>query len=87
MLPPLSTIGLLCEQERKRGELKQVWLVLGETDPIIVAEELVEDAEQVLGRENVRVKLVKGVGHEVGVERADKIVDAVGSILGLGKRW
>ncbi|KAH7402675.1 Alpha/Beta hydrolase protein [Pyrenochaeta sp. MPI-SDFR-AT-0127] len=64
------------------GELSEVWLVLGETDPIIVAQELMEDVRGVLGKENVKIKIVKGAGHEVAIERADDIVDVVGCVLG-----
>jgi hypothetical protein len=68
--------------ENRKGPLKEVWLVLGETDPIIVKEELVEDATDVLGDENVRLRVVEGAGHEVAIERADEIVQVVGSVLG-----
>ncbi|CAO2657365.1 Nn.00g034910.m01.CDS01 [Neocucurbitaria sp. VM-36] len=63
--------------EKKNGELKRVWLVLGETDPIIIADELLEDAVGVLGEEIARWRVLEGVGHEVGVENADDIVDVV----------
>jgi hypothetical protein len=72
--------------EQGKGPLKEVWLVLGETDPIIIKEELVEDATAVLGEENLRVRVVEGVGHEVAVERADEVVQVVGSVLGWHKR-
>lgn len=60
--------------ESGKSGLKKVHLVLGETDPIIVAEELVEDATAVLGEENVRVEIVRGVGHEVAISNADDVV-------------
>jgi pimeloyl-ACP methyl ester carboxylesterase len=72
--------------EAGRGPLKEVWLVLGETDPIIIKEELVEDATAALGDENLRVRVVEGVGHEIAVERADEIVQVVGSVLGWHKK-
>jgi len=59
------------------GRLKQVRLVLGEADPIIIAHELIGDAKEVLGEENVRMKVVKGAGHEVAIDRAQEIVDVV----------
>jgi hypothetical protein len=59
------------------GNLKEVRMVLGETDPIIVADELVEDAKEILGEGNVRVRLVEGAGHEVPINRAEEVVDAV----------
>ncbi|KAK7188696.1 hypothetical protein DPSP01_012121 [Paraphaeosphaeria sporulosa] len=63
--------------ETEVGGVRKVFLVLGETDPIIVAEELVEDAIDVLGRENVEVRIVKGVGHEVAISNAEDVVGAV----------
>ncbi|KAI4929298.1 uncharacterized protein J4E92_004962 [Alternaria infectoria] len=63
--------------ENRAGPLKEVWLILGETDPVINADEVTEDARAVLGEENVRVKVLDGVGHEVAIERADDIVRAV----------
>jgi hypothetical protein len=72
--------------EAGKGPLKEVWLVLGETDPIIIKEELVEDATAALGDDNLRVRVVEGVGHEIAVERADEIVQVVGSVLGWHKK-
>jgi hypothetical protein len=72
--------------ESGKGPLKEVWLVLGETDPIIIKEELVEDATAALGEENLRVRVVEGSGHEVAIERADEIVQVVGSVLGWHKK-
>ncbi|KAI4647137.1 uncharacterized protein J4E78_009113 [Alternaria triticimaculans] len=63
--------------ENRAGPLKEVWLILGETDPVIIADEVTEDARAVLGEENVRVKVLDGVGHEVAIERADDVVRAV----------
>ncbi|KAF2440533.1 alpha/beta-hydrolase [Karstenula rhodostoma CBS 690.94] len=63
--------------EKGVGGLRKVYLVLGETDPIIVAEELVEDATEVLGRENVEVRIVRGVGHELAISNADDVVGVV----------
>ena len=67
--------------EKKQGRLKEVWFVLGEMDPVVVAEELMEDAKSVLGEEHARFRLVKGAGHEVATERADEIVRVVGRVL------
>ncbi|OAL56798.1 alpha/beta-hydrolase [Pyrenochaeta sp. DS3sAY3a] len=67
---------------KKEGTLRAVWLVLGETDPIIVADEVIEDVRGVLGEENVHIRIVPNVGHEVGVERADAIVEVMGKVLG-----
>lgn len=68
--------------ESRAGPLREVWLVLGETDPIIVANEITEDARAALGEENVKVKVLDGVGHEVAIERADDIVRVVRRIDG-----
>lgn len=62
---------------RKKALMKEVWFVLGETDPIIIADELVEDARAVLGEDNVRIRIVEGAGHEVAIERADDVVRVV----------
>ncbi|CAO2649207.1 Nn.00g065920.m01.CDS01 [Neocucurbitaria sp. VM-36] len=74
--------GIIRENiERKQGRLKEVWFVLGEMDPVVVPEELMEDAKNVLGEEHARFRLVKGAGHEVATERADEIVRVVGRVL------
>ncbi|KAF2109310.1 Alpha/Beta hydrolase protein [Lophiotrema nucula] len=66
------------ERMRKReGFLKHVDFVLGARDPIIIADELQEDAKEVLGEEFVRVDVVEGSGHEVPIERPDVVVKAV----------
>ncbi|KAF1958787.1 hypothetical protein CC80DRAFT_502704 [Byssothecium circinans] len=59
------------------GRLKEVWLVLGETDPIIIANEMAEDAKATLGKDIVHVKVVEGAGHEVAIDRASEIVEVV----------
>ncbi|KAF1939119.1 alpha/beta-hydrolase [Clathrospora elynae] len=71
--------------ETKTGPLRDVWLVLGETDPIIIADEVTEDAKAVLGEDNVRVRVIEGAGHEIAIEKADDIVKVVRSILGKGE--
>ncbi|KAF2643486.1 alpha/beta-hydrolase [Massarina eburnea CBS 473.64] len=63
------------------GKLNQVWLVLGEIDPIIIADELVEDAQATFGEDIVHIKIVKGSGHEVAIDRASEIVDVVEQML------
>lgn len=68
--------------EHKKGPLRQVWIVLGETDPIIIKEELAEDAIGVLGEENVKILVVEGAGHEVAVERGEQVVEVVERSLG-----
>lgn len=71
---------------KKRSLLREVWIVLGETDPIIVWDEIAEDAKTVLGEENVRIKTVEGAGHELAIERPDEIVRVVQHSLGKAER-
>lgn len=68
--------------EKERSGLKEVHLVLGETDPIIIADELVEDAKNALGRRFVKVKIIEGVGHDVAMVRPDEVARVVLKILG-----
>ena len=63
------------------GKLKRVYIVLGETDPIIVKDEIIEDARECLGSGNVEFEVVIGAGHEVAIERADDIVRVLGTAL------
>ncbi|KAF2271107.1 alpha/beta-hydrolase, partial [Lojkania enalia] len=57
-----------------KGALKMVDFVLGEQDPIIVANEILEDARGVLGEKFMRVEVVQRAGHEVPIERPDVVV-------------
>lgn len=66
------------------GGLRKVHIVLGETDPIIVKDEVVEDATGCLGEENVDFEIIIGAGHEVAIERADDIMRVVGRAL---EKW
>lgn len=66
------------------GGLKMVYVMLGETDPIIVKDEVMQDAKGCLGEENVVFEIVEGAGHEVAIERAGEILKVVGRALG---RW
>jgi pimeloyl-ACP methyl ester carboxylesterase len=66
------------------GKLKKVYIVLGETDPIVVKDEIIEDATECLGSGNVEFKVVNGAGHEVAIERADDIMCIVAKAL---ERW
>ncbi|KAF2632774.1 alpha/beta-hydrolase [Macroventuria anomochaeta] len=68
--------------EEGKGGLKKVFVVLGEMDPIIVKDEIMEDARGCLGNENVEFEVVKGAGHEVAIERAGEILTVVGRALG-----
>ncbi|KAF3352277.1 hypothetical protein VdG1_09230 [Verticillium dahliae VDG1] len=63
--------GILEERRagREKNGLKggRVCFVVGETDPVIVAGELEQDARLVLGEDAVDMRVVKGAGHEVGI--------------------
>lgn len=65
----------------KTGKLAKVHIVLGETDPIIVKDEVIKDATECLGSGNVEFEVVKEVGHEVAIKRANNIVRVVGKAL------
>lgn len=69
--------------DKKKSLFSEVWLVLGETDPIIVWDEVTEDVKSVLGDEHVKIKTVEGAGHELAIEKADSIVRVVQRSLGL----
>lgn len=58
----------------KTGKLREIWLVLGETDPIILVDEMVEDSKAIFG-EALNIKIVEAAGHEVAVNRASEIVE------------
>jgi pimeloyl-ACP methyl ester carboxylesterase len=64
------------------GQLGRVYIVLGETDPIIVKDEIMDDARDVLGERNVEFEIVEGAGHGVAIERADDILRVVGKASG-----
>ncbi|OSS46253.1 hypothetical protein B5807_07986 [Epicoccum nigrum] len=63
------------------GKLAKIYIVLGETDPIIVKDEIIRDATECLGSGNVEFEVVKGAGHEVAIERADDVVRTLGKAL------
>ncbi|KAM0282834.1 hypothetical protein ACHAQH_002838 [Verticillium albo-atrum] len=69
--------GILAERREGREEkgLKggRVCFVVGETDPVIVAGELEQDARRVLGEDAVEMRVVKGAGHEVGITRGREV--------------
>lgn len=66
----------------EKAGLKEVHLIVGEKDPIIVGRELVADVKDVLG-DFVKVRIMKGVGHEVAIEKADEIARVVTKVLEL----
>lgn len=78
-------IGRSCEERRRRrssGGVEEgldegkVLMLLGESDPVIVADEVEEDAIAALGRDNVRVVRLEG-GHDVPVVNARGCMDAM----------
>ncbi|EEY17901.1 conserved hypothetical protein [Verticillium alfalfae VaMs.102] len=66
-------------EERRAGRVKnglrggRVCFVVGETDPVIVAGELEQDARLMLGEDAVDMRVVKGTGHEVGITRGREV--------------
>lgn len=54
----------------------KVLIVVGETDGVIVKEELLEDATRVLGEDGIEVVVVEG-GHEVAFTKGEEIGDVV----------
>ncbi|KAM0335596.1 hypothetical protein ACHAQA_000644 [Verticillium albo-atrum] len=69
--------GILADRREGREEkgLKggRVCFIIGETDPVIVAGELEQDARQVLGEDAVEVRVVQGAGHEVIITRGREV--------------
>jgi pimeloyl-ACP methyl ester carboxylesterase len=62
---------------RKQGLLKsKVLMVLGATDPVIVAEEVIEDAKEVLGEGNVEIAVLDA-GHEVPITKSAEVAEVI----------
>ena len=61
----------------------KVLVLLGEQDSVIVADEVGEDAVEVLGEENVEVVRLEG-GHDLPIVNAKGCVDAIAMFCGLG---
>ena len=55
--------------------------MLGKIDPIIIKDKVIKDATKCLGSRNIEFKVVKEVGHEVAIKRADNIMYIVGKAL------
>ena len=62
--------------EAKAGLKGRVLVVVGKTDPIIVADELREDGRRAIGEQNVDF-LELEAGHEVPITRSTEIVEAM----------
>jgi pimeloyl-ACP methyl ester carboxylesterase len=54
----------------------KILLILGESDPVIVKDEFVEDAKAVLGEDAVMVSIVAG-GHEIAITGSSEVANAV----------
>ncbi|KAI8937443.1 hypothetical protein NX059_005165 [Plenodomus lindquistii] len=72
--------------DKKKSLFNEVWLVLGETDPIIIWDEVTEDVKNLIGEEHVKIKTIEGAGHELAIEKADSIVRVVQRSLGLAEK-
>lgn len=59
----------------------KVLVILGKTDPIVIAKETMEDASAAFGNANVEFVLLPA-GHEVPVTRSEEVVDAVWKFWG-----
>ncbi|KYK58430.1 alpha/beta hydrolase [Drechmeria coniospora] len=55
-------------------EAGRICLILAENDPIVVAEEWIEDARKVLGEDGVVAHVLKG-GHEIAISRGRDVAD------------
>lgn len=67
--------------EQASTPLKEVHLVLGQNDPIIIANEVTEDATAILGEQFTRIEVIEGAGHEVAIGNADEIAELAGNLL------
>ncbi|KAF8866520.1 alpha/beta-hydrolase [Acephala macrosclerotiorum] len=57
-------------------------IIAGSTDPVIIAKELRQDAETVIGPENVEWRTIDG-GHEFPITNADEVVAMVSEAWGI----
>ncbi|EPE29178.1 alpha/beta-Hydrolase [Glarea lozoyensis ATCC 20868] len=75
-----SSISGKNETWRKLGSLKvPVLVIVGDTDPIIVANELEEDAKEAIGADDVVWKVVHG-GHEFPITHPDEVVGHIAKV-------
>ncbi|KAL2392081.1 hypothetical protein ABEF93_001372 [Exophiala dermatitidis] len=65
----------IAERNREEGTNKKVLIVAGATDPIIVRQELEEDAREVL-QENVEFVVIDAA-HDVPIVKADEVVEHI----------
>lgn len=65
------------ETTAKRGLLKsKVLMILGATDPVIVAEEASEDTKAVLGEGNVEIAILDA-GHELPITKSTEVAEVI----------
>ncbi|KAI2629515.1 alpha/beta-hydrolase [Hypoxylon sp. NC1633] len=58
-----------------------IFMVLGRDDPVVVAQETIEDAERVLGSEGVEIAVLPG-GHELPITASSAVANAMESFWG-----
>lgn len=58
------------------GRSDRVLIILGKKDPIVLPSEVAEDARDVLGQENVEIRIVDA-GHELPISNAMKCADTI----------
>ncbi|KAF2501356.1 alpha/beta-hydrolase [Lophium mytilinum] len=73
------------EAQKMGMESGKVLLLLGARDEIVVAEEVSEDAQKVLGEANVVVRVLDA-GHEVPIELVGECAEVIRRYLGLKKK-
>lgn len=79
-----STIEKPRPSWRKLGERKERILILaGEDDPVILAKELEEDAQEAIGTGRVDFRVVMGGRHEFPITMPDHTTSEVSEFLGL----
>ena len=89
-----STIGARLSAQKEDSADKQaqdlglvpnkVLVILGQQDPVVIADETIEDASAAFGSGNVEFVLLPA-GHEVPVTRGNEVVDAVLEFWGEGE--
>lgn len=75
-----AKVGAMLSERRGDARLPgqrggKVFLVLGQADPIVLAEQTTADVREVLGEDAVKVLVLRG-GHEVAITRGREIADA-----------
>lgn len=75
-----AKVGAMLAERRGDAQLPglhggKVFLVLGQADPIVLAEQTTADVREVLGEDAVKVLVLRG-GHEVAITRGAEIANA-----------